>query len=155
MGRYRQVQTEKDAKSYAARIWWALWLVCFFVLFYTAWQQLIEFDLVHNGQSITATYNVYKGAEIATYRDDANHYYSFDVSGLDARHEEDTIEMYYKDSIYSAQPRVRVRTWVKSYVLFGIGLILLSIKLWRIYTSNQDIYDVGSTLIDTDIHSEI
>ncbi len=45
MGRYRQVLSEKKEKSYQARIWWALWLVCFCVIAYTMWMSYSIFGI--------------------------------------------------------------------------------------------------------------
>lgn len=150
MGRYRDVQTEKDARRYAAGIWWILWAVCFGIILYTVWMQYLEYRLVHEGKSIVAEYSVYKGSEQATYYDDENHYHSYNLTGMDAAHDGDTIVLYYKDDINLAQPRIAVRTWLRSYAIFGVGLILLSIRLYFIYKSDYSVYDVGNTQIDDD-----
>lgn len=150
MGRYRDVQTEKDARSYAATIWWILWAVCFVIMLYTVWMQISEYRLVHNGKSIVAEYSLYKGVERATYYDEENHYHSYDLSGLGAAHGEDTIVLYYMDDINLAQPRIGFKTWLRTYAIFGVGLVLLSIRLLFIYKADHKIYDVGSTQIDND-----
>lgn len=147
MGRYQTVETEKHSKSYAARIWWALWAVAFVVLVYTAWTHVREFYLVKTGDCIVANYSVYNGEEIAHYRDEAtNSYYTYYLSGMDAVHEEDTVKLYYKNGhIDDAEPHRDVMLWVKNYVIFGIAIILLSLKIKSIYSQEFDVYDVRET----------
>ncbi len=41
-----------------------------------------------------------------------------------------------------AEPKVGLATWIRSYVIFGIAIILLSIMLIAIYRSDHGIYDV-------------
>lgn len=134
MGRYREVPTEKEERSLEARIWWALWGVALVVLLYTAWHQIREYDLIHNGQSFEAEYEVYKGMELARYYDENNHYHSYNIGGLDAVHGENTITMYYKHDIARAQPRVNPRLWIFSYVFFGAGFVGCSLRLRKIYS---------------------
>ncbi len=133
MGRYREVQTKKDDRSYEAGVWWALWIVCFGVMAYTVWMQISEYRLVHEGTSIVAEYVAYKGAEQANYYDEEHRYHFYDLTGAGAVHDEDTIVLYYRDNIDLAQPRIGFATWLRSYAIFGTGLILLSIRLYFIY----------------------
>lgn len=133
MGRYREVETEQQEKSYEARIWWALWCVALTVLIYTVWHQYREFDLVHNGQCIEAEYHVYNGNELARYRDENNGYHSYNVSGMDAIHGEQTILLYYKDNIAHAEPHRHPRVWLFSYVLFVPIFVGCSLRLRKIY----------------------
>ena len=52
MGRYRVVETDRQERSYEARIWWALWGIALLALIYTVYHQFREYDLIHNGQSM-------------------------------------------------------------------------------------------------------
>lgn len=133
MGRYREVETEEQDKSYEARIWWVLWGVALIVLIYTVWHQVREYDLIHNGQCIEAEYYVYNGQEMAKYRDEDNRYHSYNVSGLDAVHDEDTIKLYYKDNLNPAEPHRHPRIWIFSYLLFGAIFAGCSLRLRKIY----------------------
>lgn len=142
MGRYREVETIQDSRSYDARIWWAFWAVALIVLIYTAWHQIREYDLVHNGNSIVAEYYIYNEQELARYLDENNRYHSYNVSGLNAIHEEDTITLYYKTSIDAAEPHRHPKTWIYSYIIFGIALVLCSLKIYKIYTEDREVYDV-------------
>lgn len=143
MSRYREIETEKSHKSYQARIWWALWAVCFVVLVYTVWTQYREYDLVHHGNCIVADYYVYNGEKLAKYYDEeTNHAYRFNLEGWDAIHEEDTIKMYYWTDIHAAEPHRNPMLWIRSYVIFGIAIVLISFRLYRIYTAPYEIYDV-------------
>ncbi len=136
MGRYREVQTEQQEKSYEARIWWALWAIALIALAYTVWHQVREYDLVHNGQCIEAEYYVYNGQELAKYLDQDNRYHSYNVSGFDAVHDEQTIKLYYKDNINFAEPRRRFRSWLFSYLLFVPAFAGCSLRLHKIYRKN-------------------
>ena len=145
MGRYREVETEQQAKSFEARIWWVFWGIALVVLAYTVWHQVREYDLVHNGQWIEAEYYTYNGKELAKYRDENNRYYGFDVSGRDAIHDENTIKLYYKTSISAAEPHIHPRMWIFSYVLFGTAFVLCSLKLHQIYSKqDNDFQDWGN-----------
>ena len=64
------------------------------------------------------------------------------ISGLNAVHEEDTIKMYYWTDIHAAEPHRDPMLWVRSYVIFGIGIIVCSVRLYKIYTTPYEIYDV-------------
>lgn len=133
MGRYRTFETEKDEKSYEARIWWVFWIVAVVVMCYTLWHQFIEYDLIHNGSFIDAEYYVYNGRELARYRDENNVNYSFSLEGLDAIHDENTVRLYYKGNIALATPRRSPKTWIFAYVVFGAMFIVCSRILWKIY----------------------
>lgn len=150
MGRYRDVKTEKDDRRYAAGIWWILWAVCFGIMAYTIFMQVSEYRLVHEGKSIVAKYSLDKGVERATYFDEENHYHTYDLTGVGAAHDEDTIVLYYRDDINLAQPRIGASTWIRSYAIFGVGLILLSIRLYFIYKADHRVYGVGSTQTDNE-----
>ena len=134
MGRYRTVETEKDEQSFEARIWWAFWIIALIVIAYTVYHQCRNYDMMHNGTCIEAEYFVYNGQEIARYRDDTGNIVSFNLSGLNAVHDEDTIKLYYKDRINFAEPQRETMVWVKSYVIFGLGLLFCSWKLKKIYS---------------------
>lgn len=138
MGRYQNYESEKTEQSYEARIWWALWAVALVVILYTGWQQYRNFDLIHNGNCIEAEYKLYKERELARIWDQetGNLIQSFDVSGLDALHGEDTILLYYKDDLSQAEPQRETTAWIKSYVIFGLMFAGCSWKLRRIYTKN-------------------
>lgn len=135
MGRYQDYESEKSEQSYEARIWWALWAVALAVILYTAWQQYRNFDLVHNGICVEAEYSVYKERQLAKVWDSetGNLIQSFDVSGMDARHGEDTIRLYYKDNLALAEPQRELSAWLKSYALYGLMFAGCSWKLRRIY----------------------
>ena len=133
MGRYRTFETEKDEKSFEARIWWVFWVIALVVLCYTAYQQLLEYDLIHNGSSIEAEYYVYNGKELARYRDEQNVNYSFDLSDYDAVHGEDTVTLYYKDRINYAVPRRDIKSWLYSYFIFVPVLVVSSLIIIKIY----------------------
>ncbi len=148
MGRYREVQTEKDERRYAAAIWWALWAVCFGIMAYTVWMQVSEYRLVHEGKSIVAEYRMNKGVEQATYYDEEHHYHAYDLTGAGAAHDEDTVVLYYMDNIDLAQPKLSFGTWLRSYAIFGVGLVLLSIKLYFVYKEDHSVYNAGSSRTD-------
>ncbi len=135
MGRYQDYESEKSEQSYEARIWWALWAVALVVILYTAWQQYRNFDLVHNGICVEAEYSVYKERQLAKVWDSetGNLIQSFDVSGMDARHGEDTILLYYKDNLALAEPQRELSAWLKAYALYGLMFAGCSWKLRRIY----------------------
>lgn len=147
MGRYRQVETEQEAKSYEARIWWVFWGVALIVLIYTIWHQTREYDLVHNGQCIEAEYYIYNGKELARYQDENNRYYSYDVSGRDAVHDEHTIKLYYKTNISAAEPHIHPRVWIFPYLLFGSMFVLCTLKLRKIYRQNRYISNEGENYV--------
>ena len=148
MGRYREVQTEKDARRYSATIWWALWAVCLGIMVYTVWMQYSEYMSIKDANSVVAKYTSENGMERASFTDEDNHYHSFDITGMGAKHDGDSIVLYYTDDIYLAQPRIGAATWIRSYAIFGIGFILLSIKLIVVYRSDHSVYDAGSSSID-------
>ena len=143
MSRYRQVESEKSHKSYQARIWWALWGVAIVVLIYTAWTQIREYRLTHYGQMFVGDYYIYAGEELVKYIDPGDqHNYSFNVSGLDAIHDGDKINMYYWTEIHKAEPHRSPALWVKAYLFFGIAFVLISIRIRQIYKAPYEIYDV-------------
>ncbi len=145
MGRYRHVETAREERSFEARIWWAFWGISLVVLCYTVFHQVKEYDLVHNGNSFEASYEVYKDQELVTYYDENNHYYSYNVSGMDAVHGEDTIMMYYTDDIDRAQPHIDPKIWIFPYTLFGIMFVVSSLRLRKIYhQKNLPLYDEKS-----------
>ena len=143
MGRYREVQTEKEARRYASAIWWVLWAVCFLMLAYTVRMQYSEYICFKGAKSIVAKYVYDNGVERAVLMDEDNHYHSFNITGMGAKHDGDSIVLYYTDDINFAQPRIGAATWIRSYVLFGVGFILISIRLVFIYRSDHSVYDVG------------
>ena len=65
--------------------------------------------------------------------DEENHYHSFNITGMGAEHDGDSIVLYYKDDINLAEPQIGAATWIRSYAIFGTGFVLLSIKLISIY----------------------
>lgn len=133
MGRYREVETEQQEKSYEARIWWALWGVALMAMAYTAWHQAHEYDLVHNGLCIEAEYYIYNGQELAKYCDENNRWHFYNVSGFDAIHDENTIKLYYKENINLAEPHRHPWIWIFSYLLFGAIFSGCSLRLRKIY----------------------
>ena len=147
MGRYREEYTEKGERRFAATIWWVLWTVCFLILAYTASMQYSEYKSINGAKSVAAKYILDKGVERATFTDEDNHYHSIDITGIGAKHDGDSIVLYYTDDINLAQPRIYAATWIRSYVLFGIGFILLSIRLIIIYRPVHHVYDAGSSSI--------
>ena len=74
--------------------------------------------------------------------DEENHYHSFNITGMGAEHDGDSIVLYYKDDINLAKPRVGVGTWIRSYVLFGIAFVLISTRLIFIYRSYHSVHYV-------------
>ena len=74
--------------------------------------------------------------------DEENHYHSFNITGMGAEHDGDSIVLYYKDVINLAKPRVGVGTWIRSYVLFGIAFVLISTRLIFIYRSYHSVHYV-------------
>ena len=152
MGRYREVHTEKEAKRfarrYAATIWWVLWVICFLILAYTAGMQYSEYKSIKGANTVVAKYSSEKGVEVATFLDENNHYHSYNITDMGAEHDGDSIVLYYTDDINLAQPRIGVATWIRSYAIFGIALILLSIRLIVIYKSDHSVYADGSLSID-------
>ena len=145
MGRYREVQTEKDARRYSATIWWVLWAVCVLVLIYTVKTQYSEYKSIKGANSVVAKYTFANGREIASFMDGDNHYHSIDITGMGAKYDGDSIVLYYTDDINLAQPRIGASTWIRSYAIFGVGFILISIRLIAIYRSDNSVYDVGSS----------
>ena len=148
MGRYREVHTEKEAKrfarQYAATVWWVLWAICFLILAYTVRMQYSEYKSIKGANSVVAKYSSEKGVELATFMDEDNHYHSFDITGMGAKHDGDSIVLYYTDDVNLAQPRVGAATWIRSYAIFGVAFILLSIRLIVIYRSDHSVYTDGS-----------
>ena len=148
MGRYREVKTEKeagkDARRYASTIWWLLWAFCFFILVYTGGMQFSEYKNIKDAKSVVAKYTSGDGFEHALLTDEDGRFHSFDITGMGAEHEGESIVLYYKDDINLAQPRVGMATWIRSYVIFGIALILLSIRLIFIYRADHSVYDAES-----------
>jgi hypothetical protein len=152
MGRYREVHSEKEAKRnarrYAATIWWVLWAFCFIILAYTARLQYVEYKSIQGANSVVAKYTSDKNVELATYTDDDGRYHSYHITGMGAEHDGDSIVLYYKDDINLAQPRVGAATWIRSYAIFGIAIILLSIRLIVVYRSDHSVYGDGSLSTD-------
>lgn len=152
MGRYREVHTEKEAKRnarrYAATIWWVLWAFCFIILVYTARMQYSEYKRIQGANSVVAKYTSGKSGEFATFMDEDNHYHSYTITGMGAEHDGDSIVLYYKDDINFAQPRVGVATWIRSYAIFGVAIILLSIRLIVVYRSDHSVSADGSLATD-------
>lgn len=137
MGQYDHFETEQDEKSFAARIWWVLWIVALLALAYSIYHHTRSFNLVHNGTCIEAEYYVYNGEEIARYTDENNRHYSYNLSGLDAIHEENTVKLYYIDRIQLAEPRRDPKIWIFSYLGFGAAIVFCSYKLVKIYWPKQ------------------
>lgn len=137
MGRYRTVETEKDEKSYEARIWWTFWGISLIVLVYTAYHQIREYDLVHNGQCIEAEYYIYHGQELARYVDENGGYHSYNVDGRAAIHGENTILLYYKTDLSAAEPHIHPWIWIRSYILFGLLLVVSTLLLRKIYREDH------------------
>ncbi|MCM1100043.1 MAG: hypothetical protein NC079_04730 [Clostridium sp.] len=135
MGRYQymDMETEQESKSFEARVWWIFWIIALVVLLYTAYHHWRVSDLVHNGRCIEAEYSVYNGKELARYRDENNILYSYDLSGLNAIHGEDTVLLYYKDFVSTAEPRRAFTVWLWPYLFSTASLILFSWVLYRIY----------------------
>lgn len=133
MGRYNNIEMEQDDKSFDARIWWVFWIVALVVILYTVYHHSRSWDLVHNGNCIEAEYFVYNGQEMARYYDESNRYYSYNLSGLDPIHEENTIKLYYKDNLRLAEPRRNPKIWIFSYLGFGAGFAFCSYTLVKIY----------------------
>lgn len=152
MGRYREVHTEKDARKFARRyvstVWWLLWVICFLILAYTAIMQFSEYKRIKGAESVVADYVSYNGVERAVFMDEDNHYHNYYITGMGAKHDGDSIVLYYKDDINLAQPRIDALILIRSYVIFGIALILFSIRLIVIYKSDQSVYDVESFATD-------
>ena len=152
MGRYREVHTEKEARRsarrYTSSIWWVLWTVCFVILAYTVRMQYSEYKSIKGANSVVAKYSFEKGVERATFMDEDKHYHSYDITGMGAEHDGDSIVLYYTDDINLAQPRVGAATWIRSYAIFGVAFILLSIRLIVIYRSDHSVYADGSLTTD-------
>lgn len=143
MGRYREVETEQQEKSYEARIWWALWAVCLVVLVATAYNHIRECILVYTGNCMEAEYSTYQGRELAKYYDENNFPHTIDISNYDAAHEGDKVLLYYKDYMELAQPRSRVMGWVFPYLGFGAGLAACSFMIYKIYKPEKHIGENG------------
>ena len=147
MGRFREVHTEKEAKRYARRyvatICWMLWAICSIILGYTVAMQYSEYKNIKGATSVVAKYSSGKGYEQASFMDDENHYHSYDITGMGAEHDGDSIVLYYKDNVDLALPRVGASTWIRSYVLFGLAFIYLSIRLIVIYKSDHSVNDAN------------
>ena len=142
MGRYRHVETAREKRSLEARIWWTFFGISLLVLCYTVFHQVKEYRLVHYGNSFEAEYQVYQGRELATYYDENNHYYHYDISGMDAIHGENTVTMYYTDDMYRAQPHMHPRMWIFPYALFGVMFLVCSLRLRKIYSKkNLSLYE--------------
>ena len=143
MGRYREMRTEKeekrDERRYAATIWWLLWVICFFILAYTIVMQYSEYKSFKGANSVVAKYTSGEGFEHALYTDEDGQFHYYDITGMGAEHDGDSIVLYYKDDINLALPRVGAATWIRSYVIFGIAFILLSIRLIVIYRSDHSV----------------
>ncbi|MBR6326382.1 MAG: hypothetical protein IKR61_06205, partial [Lachnospiraceae bacterium] len=69
-------------------------------------------------------------------------------TGMGAEHDGDSIVLYYTDDINLAQPRIGVATWIRTYAIFGVALILLSIRLIVVYRSDHSVYSDGSLATD-------
>ncbi len=137
MGRYRAVETDRQERSYEARIWWAFWGIALIALIYTVFHQFREYDLTHNGQCIEAEYFTYNGQERARYYDENGGYHSYNLSGMDSVHGEHTILLYYKTNLSAAEPHIHPRVWIISYVLFVPLLAGASFRLYKIYCKNN------------------
>ncbi len=148
MGRYREVHTEKEERRYATAIWWGLWAFCLLILIYTVRMQYSEYKNIKGANSVVAKYTFANGRECASFMDEDNHYHSYDITGMGAKYDGDSIVLYYTDDINLAQPRIGAGTWIRSYALFGIAFILLSIKLVTLYRSDHSVYDVGNSSTD-------
>ncbi len=152
MARYREVHTEKEAKRfarrYAATIWWVLWAICFIILAYTVRMQYSEYKSIKGADSVVAKYSSGKGYEQAAFMDQDGHYHSYNITGMGAEHDGDSIVLYYKDDIDLAQPRIGVATWIRTYAIFGVALLLLSIRLIVVYRSDHSVYADGSLSTD-------
>ena len=144
MGRYREEYSEKEERRYATAIWWGLWVVCFLILVYTVGMHYSELKSVKGGNSVVAKYISEKGVERAFFIDEDNNYHYYDITGMGAEHDGDSIVLYYKDDINLAEPRVGAETWIRSYALFGTAIILLSIRLIVLYRPKRHVYDAGS-----------
>lgn len=132
------VETDRQERSYEARIWWALWGIALLALIYTVYHQFREYDLIHNGQCIEAEYFTHNGQERARYYDENGGYHGYNLSGMDAVHGEHTVLLYYKTNLSAAEPRLHPRVWIIAYILFVPLLAGASFRLYRIYhKSNQ------------------
>lgn len=139
MGRYRNEEYEQDERSYEARIWWVFWIIAVVVIAYTIWHQYRNYDLVHNGTCIEAEYMLYNGEEIARYRDETGRIVaSYNLGGLNAIHDEDTVLLYYKDNINFAEPERELKSWLYAYVIFIPVLIGTTWKLITIYKKKPE-----------------
>ena len=65
-----------------------------------------------------------------------------------AEHDGDSIVLYYTDDMDLAQPRIGVATWIRTYAIFGVALLLLSIRLIVVYRSDHSVYGDGSLSTD-------
>ncbi len=138
MGRYRTFESKKDEQNYDAAIWWVLWLISLAILIYTAYHQIHEFNLTHSDNYVIAKYMVANGHEAASYTDENGVYYYFNITQMNAIHDEDTIKMYYKDDIALAVPRCSFLRWAPAWSIFLPALIGCSVLLWKIYHRNYN-----------------
>lgn len=138
MGRYRTVESEKDEQSYEARIWWMFLVVALIVLSYTIWHHYLNYNLVQNGTCIEAQYFVQSNQAQARYQDEAGQIYTYNLSSLNADHDEDTVKLYYVTDIRHAEPKRALKSWLFSYLFFGLMFVGCSFKLYTIYKKKPE-----------------
>lgn len=121
---------EKKEKRYQSSIWKYLFALASIMLILTSYKFIEELNFIINGSSFVASYDVDNdGAEIVRYFDEDKNFYMFNVTGLNAVHEETTIKMYYLDDMNEAVPRTVWWLWFFYYAFFGI---IFGISLWKI-----------------------
>ncbi len=120
---------EKQEKRYQAGIWMILLAAFGCILLYILGHLITERLLVANGNSIVARYD--EQTMIATYQDDANHYYSINLTAYDSPVllEGGDIRLYYRDDIHKAIPELTWQRHVKDLLLFAL---LAGFCLWRV-----------------------
>lgn len=138
MGRYRTVESEKDEQSYEARVWWMFLVVAIIVLSYTIWHHYLNHNLVQNGTCIEAQYFIQSNQAQARYQDESGQIYTYNLSNLDADHDEDTVKLYYMTDIRHATPKRTIKFWLFSYTVFGLMFVGCIFKLYLIYKKKPE-----------------
>ncbi len=124
------VYNEAADKKYESRIWKYLAGASGLLMLLIILMHVKELIIVSQGTCIEAAY--YKasdGVEIATYIDENEKQYRYDISGMDAVHSENSVRLYYLDDIFNAVPKTEWMLWCKYYLFFGC---LGGLSLWRI-----------------------
>lgn len=121
---------EKKEKRHEASLWFYLMGAAVVILCVVLHHHISEIVTVHTGTCIEAEYSVLgNGNEVATYYDAEGKAHFFNISGMNAKLEGETVRLYYTDNIRDAITRVPWHERLFHYSFFGV---IFGISLWRI-----------------------